>query len=173
MTQEKGVIVTNDRQNLVSANLGITVHKWGLTMRKMALTMCVRWVTMRALFFIAKNAHMVTNNVRTNLVRIWSLTYIQCLRTFWCNGWSCGCILTSSTTWRWAELAESEYQLNTNHTTMILLRPGTTSEWLRLPSYICYRLNAHKIFSRIVSDHMRIFSNKKQCAYCYSPYAHC
>ena len=42
MTQEKGVIVTNDWQNLVSAKLGLTVHKRGLTMRKMTLTMCVR-----------------------------------------------------------------------------------------------------------------------------------
>lgn len=42
MTKEKGVIVTNDRQNLVSANLGLTVCEGGLTMRKMALTMRVR-----------------------------------------------------------------------------------------------------------------------------------
>ena len=42
MTQEKGVIVTNDRQNLVSANFGLTVRERGLTMREMALTMRVQ-----------------------------------------------------------------------------------------------------------------------------------
>jgi hypothetical protein len=42
MTQEKGVIVTNDQQHLVSANLGLTVRKRGLTMREMALTMRAR-----------------------------------------------------------------------------------------------------------------------------------
>ena len=41
MTQEKGIIVTNDRKNLVSANLGLTVRERGLTMCEMALTMRV------------------------------------------------------------------------------------------------------------------------------------
>ena len=39
MTQEKGVIVTNDLQNLVSSNFGLTVRERGLTMRAMTLTM--------------------------------------------------------------------------------------------------------------------------------------
>ena len=42
MTQEKGVIVTNDRKNLLSANLGLTVRKRGLTMREMALLMRIQ-----------------------------------------------------------------------------------------------------------------------------------
>ena len=42
MTQEKGVIVTNDRQILLSANLGLTVRKRGLTICEIALTMRTR-----------------------------------------------------------------------------------------------------------------------------------
>ena len=70
MTQEKGVIVTNDRKNLVSANFGLTVCKRGLTIHEIALTMRARLASMRAKFFIAKILHMVTDNARTNLVRM-------------------------------------------------------------------------------------------------------
>ena len=47
MTQEKGVIVTNDRRNLVSANFGLTVRERGLTIREIALTIREIALTMR------------------------------------------------------------------------------------------------------------------------------
>jgi hypothetical protein len=64
--------------------------------------------------------------------------YIKCLSTFWCIGWSYGCILTLSKPWRWTELAESGSQLGTKHTTTTTtwLWPRTTSDWITLPSYI-------------------------------------
>ena len=39
MTQEKSVIVTNDRWNLVSSDFGLTVREQGLTIREIALSM--------------------------------------------------------------------------------------------------------------------------------------
>jgi len=69
MTQEKGVIVTNDQQNLVSANLGPTAQKGTNNARNG--TNNARTVSHNArTVFIAKNAHMVTNNAQKNLVRI-------------------------------------------------------------------------------------------------------
>ena len=41
-----------------------------------------------------------------------------------------------------AEIAESDSQLGTNHNTMTWLRPGSTSDWTTLPSYI-YRVVKH------------------------------
>jgi hypothetical protein len=64
--------------------------------------------------------------------------HIYCLFTFQCSEWSYGCNLTSSKPWRWTELAESDSQLGTKHTTttMTWLLPRTTSDWITLPSYI-------------------------------------
>ena len=63
-----------------------------------------------------------------------SYIYIKCLSTFWCSGWSS---LLHKTMEVWAELlAQSESQTCKFHTTMMWLRPGTTSEWITLP-YIC------------------------------------
>ena len=45
-------------------------------------------------------------------------------------------ILTSSKPLAWAEIAESDSQLGTNHNTMTWLRPGPNSDWTTLPSYI-------------------------------------
>ena len=43
---------------------------------------------------------------------------------------------------------------------------GTSTKKHQSKRCICYRLYyAHKIYPRIVSDHMRIFSNKRQCAH--------
>ena len=57
-----------------------------------------------------------------------SYIYINYLTTFQFSGWPYGCILTSLKPWAWAEIAESDSELGTNHTTMTRLRPGTTSE---------------------------------------------
>ena len=32
--------------------------------------------------------------------------YMKCLSTFWCSGWSYGCILTSSKPWAWAVMVK-------------------------------------------------------------------
>ena len=121
-------------------------------MRTMRLVMQAQWVTMWELYFIAKNAHMVSHNAQTNLVCIWSITYINCLRAFWCNGWSYGCILSSSKPQRWAELAKPDWQLDTNHImTMTWLSPETISEWITLPSHIYIKCSST---SDAVGSHM-------------------
>ena len=71
----KGWQGDNDRTKLVFTNFGIPVCKQSLTMRAMRLAICAQGFTMRALFYIVKNVHMVSHNVKTNLVRIWSITY--------------------------------------------------------------------------------------------------
>ncbi len=56
--------------------------------------------------------------------------------------------------WMWAELAESGSQLGAKHTTttMTWQRPGTTSDWITLPSYIyIYSVYAP---SSAVDDHV-------------------
>ena len=64
--------------------------------------------------------------------------YIKCICTFWCSGWSYGCILTSSKPWRWTALAKSGSQLGTKHTTTTTtwLWPRTTTDWITLLSYM-------------------------------------
>ena len=63
----------------MSASFGLTMRKNILTMRKMTPKMRAQQASMRANYFIAKIAHMVTDNERTNLVRIWSITYTYVL----------------------------------------------------------------------------------------------
>ena len=62
--------MTNDLQKLVSANFGLTVSEKILTMRGMTSTMRAQQASMRAKYFIAKIAQMVTANARIKVVRI-------------------------------------------------------------------------------------------------------
>ncbi len=59
----------------MSSKFGLTMRKKILPMRGMTPAMRARQASMRANYFIAKIAHMVTHNAQKNLVRIWSITY--------------------------------------------------------------------------------------------------
>ncbi len=65
----KGRQCDNDQPKLVSAKFGLTMREKILTMRGITPTMRAQQASMRAKYFIAKIAQMVTANARTNLVR--------------------------------------------------------------------------------------------------------
>ena len=71
----------------------------------------------------------------SDLITLPSYIYVKCSSIFQSSGWSYGCIFTSSKPCAWAEVAESDSELGTNHTTMTWLRPGSCSDWITLPHY--------------------------------------